>query len=245
MQDSDQKLPEHLFEQIITMLKDEFGDDLLGILVTGSHIHGTPGPTSDLDVHVLIKSPRRRRRNIILDGLEIEMFCNPPFQIRRYFAEEENSDQHMFSFGRAIYDPLGVVAELQAEAQALWEAGPPPIKKHEEWTRRYGPADLLRDLEDVGNADEATSNLLITRIVESLLASHYRINHHWLEKAKRRLADLERWDPTAAHLARTALEHGPLAERRATLERLATHVLAPLGGIMPLEWATEWEEVQT
>src|SRR6266702_277850 len=169
MQDSDQKLPEHLFEQIITMLKDEFGDDLLGILVTGSHIHGTPGPTSDLDVHVLIKSPRRRRRNIILDGLEIEMFCNPPFQIRRYFAEEENSDQHMFIFGRAIYDPLGVVAELQAEAQA-------------------------------------------------------------------------RWEPTAAHLARTALEHGPLAERRATLERLATHVLAPLGGIMPLEWATEWEE---
>ena len=59
MQDSDQKLPEHLFEQIITMLKDEFGDDLLGILVTGSHIHGTPGPTSDLDVHVLIKSPQR------------------------------------------------------------------------------------------------------------------------------------------------------------------------------------------
>jgi hypothetical protein len=36
MQDSDQKLPEHLFEQIIRMLKTEFGDDLPGVMVTGA-----------------------------------------------------------------------------------------------------------------------------------------------------------------------------------------------------------------
>ena len=32
--------------------------------------------------------------------------------------------------------------------------------------------------------------------------------------------------------------------RRAALDALAAHVLAPLGGLMPLEWRIEWEELQ-
>src|SRR5437867_2940609 len=50
---------ERLFEPLIALLRSEFGDELLGVLATGSRIHGTPGPTSDLDAHVLIAAPRR------------------------------------------------------------------------------------------------------------------------------------------------------------------------------------------
>jgi hypothetical protein len=39
---------ERLFEPLIALLRSEFGDELLGVLATGSRIHGTPGPTSDL-----------------------------------------------------------------------------------------------------------------------------------------------------------------------------------------------------
>src|SRR5438067_5842951 len=94
---------DHLCDPLLALLRAEFGDDLLGVLATGSRIHGTPDPTSDLDVHVVIDQPRRQRRNILLDGLEIEMFINPPFQIHRYMADGGN-DIHMFTFGRAIYD---------------------------------------------------------------------------------------------------------------------------------------------
>ena len=97
---------------LIALLRAEFGDDLLGVLATGSRIHSTPGPTSDLDVHVVIAQPRRQRRNILLDGVEIEMFINPPFQIQRYLADGGN-DIHMFAFGRAIYDPQGFIGQLQ------------------------------------------------------------------------------------------------------------------------------------
>jgi hypothetical protein len=232
---------EQLFEQIIGLLWAEFGDELLGLLATGSRIHGTPGPTSDLDVHVIIAQPRRQRRNIVLDGVEVEMFINPPFQIRRYFGDRGH-DEHMFTFGRAIYDPSGVVAELQAEARIRWQAGPAPVA--DVWLHRYGPADLLRDLEDVATSDEATANLLIARIVDQLIESHYRLNRRWPAKPKRRLADLEGWDARAAGLARAALACGPLGDRRAALDQLAAHVLAPIGGLMPLEWRNEWEELQ-
>jgi hypothetical protein len=232
---------EQLFEQLIAILRAEFGDDLLGILATGSRIHSTPGPTSDLDAHVLIAQPRRQRRNILLDGVEVEMFINPPFQIRRYFSGR-GMDEHMFTFGRAIYDPHGVVAGLQAQARARWEAGPPPLEAT--WMPRYFAADLLRDLEDVAAHDAASAELLIARSVEQLIDSHYRLNRRWSVKLKRRLADLERWDAQAAQLARAALVGGQLDVRRAALDALAAHVLAPLGGLMPLEWRNEWDELQ-
>jgi hypothetical protein len=231
---------EDLFGPLIARLRGEFGDELLGVLATGSRIHGTPGPTSDLDVHVVIAQPRRQRRNIVLDGVEIEMFINPAFQIRRYLADGRGNDAHMFAFGRAIYDPHGVVAGLQEEARALWQAGPPPYGEAGFWRPRYVAADMLRDLADL-HEDEAASSLQIARLVDQLIETHYRLNRRWPGKPKRRLDELASWAPEAAQLARNALASRPLAERRAAVERLAEQVLAPIGRVMSLEWRTEWE----
>jgi hypothetical protein len=48
----------------------------------------------------------------------------------------------------------------------------------------------------------------------------------------------------AANLARRALASGPMAERREATVALAAHILRPIGGLMPIEWRTEWDEVQ-
>jgi predicted nucleotidyltransferase len=231
---------EALYTRVLVMLTEEFGEELLGVLVTGSRVHGKPGPTSDLDVRVVIAEPKRQRRNLVLDGVEIELFINPPFQSRRYFADGRGHDPHMYTFGRVVYDPQGVMEELQEEARRIWETGPAPIEPKLVWMERYYPADLLRDLEDVGE-DEATATLLIASVVERLMATHYRVNRRWSAKAKRCLADLEGWDPAAAKLARRALASGPLAARREAAAGLADHVLRPLGGLMPIEWRTEWD----
>jgi len=230
---------EQLFTPLLALLRAEFGEGLLGVLATGSHIHGTPGPTSDLDVHVVIDQPRRQRRNILLDGVEIEMFINPAFQIQRYMADGGN-DIHMFAFGRAIYDPHGLIAQLQAEARTLWQAGPPPLADSSRWMPRYGTADMLRDLTDLGE-DAAAAGLQIARIVDQLIETHCRLNRRWPGKPKRRLAELAVWAPEVAQLASAALIATTLAERRAAVQRMAELVLAPIGGPMPLEWQNDWE----
>jgi hypothetical protein len=55
----------------------------------------------------------------VIDGVEIEMFVNSPFQMRRYFEEDRQSGRgvqpHLCSTGRIIFDPQGVMASLQAE----------------------------------------------------------------------------------------------------------------------------------
>jgi hypothetical protein len=232
---------EQLFDPLIALLRAEFGHDLLGVLATGSRIHGTPGPTSDLDVHVVIDQPRRQRRNILLDDLEIEMFINPPFQIHRYMAEGGNNI-HMFAFGRAIYDPQGLIGQLQDQARALWQAGPPALAESALWMPRYFAADMLRDLTDLGD-DQAAASLQITRIVDQLIEIHCQLSQRWPSKPKRRLAELAGWAPEVAQLAGAALTERTLAARRAAVQRVAELVLAPIGGLMPLEWRNEWEPV--
>lgn len=235
---------EDVIQKVLAGLQAEFGADLLGVLATGSRIHGQPGATSDLDLHVVIRAPQRQRRNRVVDGVEVELFINPPFQVRCYMEDGRGVDAHMFTFGRVVYDPHGEVAALRAEAAARWQAGPAPIGARDAWQPRYFAADLLRDLQDIGAEDEATATLLLARAVEQLLRSHYRLQYRWIEKPKRLLADLQQWDPPAAQLARAALVSGPLAERSEALQQLAVHVLAPIGGLMPLAWETEWEELQ-
>jgi hypothetical protein len=233
-----------IIQKVLADLQAEFGAELLGVLATGSRIHGTPGVTSDLDLHVVISAPRRQRRNRVVDGLEVEMFINPPFQIRHYLQDGRGAHKHQFTFGHVVYDPHEVIAALRSEAAALWHAGPAPVGAGEAWQHHYFPADLLRDLQDIDPADEATAVLLIARTVEQLLKSQYRLQGRWIEKTKRLLADLQQWDPTAARLVRAALASGPLAKRIEALQQLAAHVLAPIGGVMPLAWESEWEELQ-
>lgn len=228
---------------LLADLRAEFGPNLLGVLVSGSRIHGAPGPTSDLDTHVLVAGWRRRRVNRLLRGIEIEMFVNPPARIPGYFDDGRGVTLHMFAFGRAIYDPQGIVAGLQAQARALWEAGPPPVAPGLHWHHRYAPADTLNDLADVGDADPATASLLIGKAADQLIASHYALNRRWPAKTKRLLADLDSWDPTAAAHLRSALAGPDLAERRAALLALAGHVLAPLGGLAGPEWSMAWEDL--
>jgi len=234
---------ETLFADLIALLQAEFGATLLGVLASGSRIHGTPSATSDLDSHVLISSPRRRRRNFLLHGLEIEMFINPPQRIPAYFNDGRPVTLHMFAFGQAIYDPQGIVADLQAQARTLWNAGPPLIPPSLDWHHRYVAADLTNDLLDLGDDDDSSANLLIGKLVEHLLATHYGLQRRWLAKPKRLLTDLASWDDHATTFARAALESRPLNERRAAINQLAAHVLAPIGGLAGPEWTMDWEEL--
>jgi Nucleotidyltransferase domain len=228
-------------------LEVEFGPDLLGVAAGGSRLRGEGNANSDIDVVVVIAQPRRQRRNIVLHGVEVEMFINPLFQIHRYLREDYDDGrglmQHLLSTAQIVFDPRGAMEALQREAIALWQAGPAPLAPHERaWAMRYAAADGLRDIWDVRD-DPLRAAYLLGEQLPRVISNHYRIAGRWLVKPKRVLLDLESWDPRAAELARRAAA-GPLAERIAALEALIDHTLTPLGGPMPLAWNSEWEALE-
>lgn len=235
-----------ILQQVLALLQDEFGDELLGVLATGSRLRREDDLTSDIDLPVVINQPRCQRRNIVVDGVEVEMFLNPPFQIRRYFADERatgrGGEQHMWSTGQIIYDPQGIMAELQAEAQAEWSAGPPPLSETGRSLARYFIADGLRDIQDVLEIDPNRAIYLIGPMLPEVINTFYRVQGRWLVKPKRVLLDLDTWDTTAARLAISA-GTGSASQRFAALKALVEHTLTALDGPMPLTWSTDWEEI--
>lgn len=233
-----------IIQQVVALLQAEFGAKLVGVLAGGSRLRGEGDINSDLDLVVVIALPQRRRRNIVLGGVEVEMFLNPPFQMRRYFEQDRTSGRglmpHLCSTGHVVYDPYGTLAELQAEARAIWEAGPPALNARAIWHIRYATADGLRDIQDVLQADPARAAYLIGWWLPQIVSNYYRIKRRWQIKPKRVLTELETWDMPAATLARRACL-GSVTERFAALQALSEHTLAPLGGLMPLAWSSDWE----
>jgi len=238
-----------IVELVVQRLRSEFGADLLGVLAGGSRLRGEGDAHSDIDIVVVIERPQRKRWNIMMAGVEIEMFINPPFQMRRYLENERRSGRgqmpHLCATGRIVFDLQGTMATIQAEARSIWQAGPPPLSEQDRWQFRYHTADSLRDIEDLRTSDEDHAVLLIALLLSRLIDQHYRISGRWLHKPKRVLSDLSRWDVAASRLARQACNGSvPISARCDAIRALADHVLAPLGGVMPIEWSTDWDFVK-
>ncbi|CAG8562353.1 18985_t:CDS:2 [Racocetra persica] len=229
--------------------------------------------SDDVDVDVLIKSERKCRRNILIDGLEVEMFIHPPIHVYHLLTSDPNGIHlRCYTFGRVIYDPNNLFPQLQRIAKLRWENGPPVLEAKDYWRPRYEIADLLRDLEDCDFVnDEATAHFLLVKLVERLVriqgctttyslvnVNYYfhnsnifycslkkeRLYQRWPEKLKRCCQTWESWDAVGGRLAKHALNSNvKWIERIRCSKELAKYVLAPIGGVMPIEWTMDWEEI--
>jgi hypothetical protein len=100
-------------------------DEVIGALVCGSYITGSPSKRSDIDVHIILADDVdwKERGNKICNGYLIEYFANSPKQIRSYFQDDvyNRSTVSMVQFitGRTLFDTHGIIHELKVEAADL------------------------------------------------------------------------------------------------------------------------------
>jgi len=240
------KTSDCIYAKLLVSLSREFGDELLGLFAYGSRVYGNARPHSDVDVDVLINSQRKCRRNVIIDGLEVEMFIHPPSHICHLLSTDETGIiLRCYAFGRIIYDPNNILPPLQNFARIRWEAGPPALEAKDCWRPRYEIADLIRDLEDISFIhNEATAHFLLVKLVERLARIQEKLWHRWPEKLKRCIEEWETWDTVGGNLAKRALNSKIAWEERTRCAReLAKYVLEPIGGVMPTEWHMDWEAI--
>jgi predicted nucleotidyltransferase len=232
---------ERALEVVTERLKDEFGNDLLGLLFAGSAAYGTPMKTSDLDLFVLIKPSWRQRRNLVVEGVEVELFINPVQQIRKEMGGNYNATIEMFAKGRIVYDPQGLIAELVSEARQIREQ--PPQPPEDTYHIRYAPADALRDAEDLADVDPQAASLQLSVALRETLEAMFRREGKRPPKAKYLLQKVAEHAPDIANDARRILDGSqPIALRIELLRTLAERILAPVGGLL-LEGETKPEPV--
>jgi len=238
-----------IIELLVQQLRREFGADLLAVLAGGSRLRGEGDAHSDLDVVVVVARPQRKKWCLVIADVLIEMLVSPPFQIQRLLEEGRLDGRglmsHLCSTGRVVFDPQGVMATMQAEARSIWEAGPPPLSEQERRQYRHRVADFLGEILGVRARDEELAAFLITLLLSRLINQHCRISGRWLLRRKRVMVDLAQWDVTASRLARQVCDGAAaISARCASVRALADHVLAPLGGAIPMEWNTDAETLE-
>jgi len=168
-------------EKLNTFLADfEHIRDVIGILVCGSYITGSPSSHSDLDVHLIFENTvgYRERGNRIVGGLLIEYFGNPPRQILKYFHDNWDDkslmSQTQFATGKILLDRIGEVGALKEKAVKMiddfYSNGAVTISE----AVKYSLWDMLDDLQDAYENKKQGFDFLYFNLLNRLIASYMR-----------------------------------------------------------------------
>lgn len=102
-----------------------YREEYVWAIVCWSYVTWNPSMHSDIDLHIILDEScsRRERWNLIIEGLMVEYFANPPKQHTRYFESDYTNrrriNSHMFKTWVILEDKKWVVKNIVKEAK-IW-----------------------------------------------------------------------------------------------------------------------------
>jgi hypothetical protein len=221
--------------------------EALGATISGSVLRGQGGPTSDLDVYVVIRGDARRRRTYLCEGVLVEEFRNPEVWIRHYLEQQDDAPGlHMLGHGTVVLDRDPVFAALCAEARRRYDEGPRALTPEQDTVEQYLVWDAWCDAKDLlaAGADVQAAGLMQWQMVRTI-TSHHRRKRRWLPKLKTLLETLRTWDPPLATELASFWGLGGRDARAlfARYDAIVRHVLAPHDPDRPVLWASGAERL--
>ncbi|MFF0340973.1 nucleotidyltransferase domain-containing protein [Kribbella sp. NPDC004875] len=210
-------------------LVDELYPDARAAWLGGSVVRGDAGPTSDLDITVLLDGPPApRRRSLEYGGWPVELFVHTEKSLR-YFADKDHDRRQptmMRLVGESVVllDTDGTGARLLYEFRAEVVAGPRPLSADELDLLRYTITNLVDDLADAtGDTRLAIASVLWQDAARLLLTGA----GHWSGTGKGLLREVTAYDVAHGTDHAAALMTGL---RSTDLVDEVDRILAPYGG---------------
>lgn len=192
-------LPElsfNVLKKFVAKWKDH--EDLAGILLCGSYIHGDAGKNADLDIHIVLTKTDnwRKRGNIVEEGIEVEYFINPVKQIEQYFKSEYPNGKNtadMFVNSIILENKSPEFEILLSLASEYMNKELPNLSDDDIYSFKYILDDLRKDLDDTVNIDdEIAFYLIFNTIINECLTIFAKVNKIYLNKSKRLIKTLEK-----------------------------------------------------
>jgi hypothetical protein len=204
----------------------------LGVIATGTIIRGEAHPSSDLDVYVVHEPSTRRRIQRFFGDVPAEIFINPPHKVRAYFAEEHRDGRrisaHMVGTGFVVFDPTGIMAQLQAEARE-WLARPDVFHPDDAERSRYAAASHLEDGADITPSDPAAAALILGRAVIQMLEFWVRSHGRPLPRSKALLREVALHEAELGQLVDTYVAATSPIARLEAAHRIADRTIGARG----------------
>ena len=116
---------------------------VVGALLCGSYITGSPSAHSDLDLHIILADGTawQERGNRVVMGYLVEYFANPPDALRTFYKSDRERQRHvtatMFATGRVLFDLTGSVQALRRDAQKSLRTPFPKLSSRQVETMKY------------------------------------------------------------------------------------------------------------
>lgn len=215
----------------------------VGVVVGGSVLRGQGDATSDLDIYVVHQAGWRQRVQKRLNGVAIEIFVNPPAQVRRYFVEERKAGRpitaHLLTTGFLVLERGTELGKLQAEASIAIQQLP-DLSAQELQIQRYLAVDLLDNVSDVIDRSPETAQFVLEQALQRMIVYAYLAANRNLPRLKETIERLDEIDPALQQLARTFYSAGPLPQRQAAALEFAERAM---GVSSFFEWASEPQDV--
>jgi predicted nucleotidyltransferase len=210
-------------EKVVRRLRRELQDDLLAVLLTGSIEDGSCDEGSDVDVCVIWKRGHSQRRRIIVENVEVDLFCDNPDGAKRMIARANRRFfVWMYAHASMLFDPLGIGAELMKQGAAVWARGRSSPTKSETFQGYCEVRDGLRTIERVDASDSVNFEYLVGAYVQTLVEVYWSRRGLWGTHRKSALRDIRQVEPEAYSLIATILDRNcDIDARKATVRRLA------------------------
>jgi hypothetical protein len=206
--------------------------DILGIVVSGTIIRGTPSPTSDLDIYAIRRKAERQRTQRWFNGVPAEIFVNPPDRVRGYIAREHQEARpitaHMLATGHCVLAEDPVVEELRTLAREMLST-PPDVPAQRRIGLRYGAATRFEDATDSASVDPEAARMIMGHAVRDMVHVWFLEAGQFIPRDKDLLTALQAQAPELGTLVRQFYRSPSLDEALALAHEIADRTIRTYG----------------
>ncbi len=233
----------HALETVLAEIETE--TEPVGILLTGSVVHGNAAASSDLDVAILHDQPWRQRVQRVVDGVPVECFINSQTWWLHTLESEAASGRspaaHFLARGVIWRDQGDRMQELQRTAQRYVDAGP-QVSEEVLVALRYTAVSTLEDGIDIVTIDADRARWLLYDAIDKALRHHYMLNRVWIPREKDVFQDLDkRWPGIGASVGDAFAADSVVA-----LGNKATEIVRTCTGETRFfDWASSRQELES
>jgi predicted nucleotidyltransferase len=207
-----------------------------GAFIFGSLARGETTKQSDCDVIAIADedNPCQQINHPIMGGVKLDLTFRSLEQVHamEQHIVEKRERIPMLAESLIVFDKTG---ELQRLREQLLQIRPHPVPPAKylniQFLIYHENNKVERNLQD----DPTTALYAMHDGIYEVLIHHYQLQGHWLVSSKRLLKDLRTWDLALARTIERFVATSELQPKFQLWSTIIDHVLAPLGGRMPIE----------
>ena len=178
--------------RVVSELHDEFGDRLLGAVLTGS-LATAAGirSSSDVDIFAIVATEWFQRRRFVRGGIEIDLFVEPKLRLDMLVRPGGNvAYVHALARGVALFDRDGSAEHYIALARAVHDSAAPRPIVADIFMVRLRARSLIDKIRELIDTDAETARYVLVDLAAWAPQAAYSALGGWTPSTKAMMREM-------------------------------------------------------